>query len=83
MLGYEKKESLYLAPENIRAIFNLAGIVMPSVMLNGRIVGKWKKKNRKLTLELFADIPQRDIAVIKGKAESIWPDLASIAFERN
>lgn len=44
MLGYEKKESLYLAPENLRAIFNLAGIVMPPVMLDGRVVGKWKRR---------------------------------------
>ena len=44
MLGYQKKESLYLPQEHLRGIFNLAGIVMPSVLLNGKVVGKWKKK---------------------------------------
>ena len=80
MLGYEKKESLYLAPENIRAIFNLAGIVMPSLMLDGRIVGKWKKKNRKLTVELFDNVQKSDIAAIKEKAESLWSDLTAVGF---
>ena len=48
LLGYEKKESLYLPQEHLRKIFNLAGIVMPSVLLNGQIVGRWKKKEHKL-----------------------------------
>lgn len=78
MLGYEKKESLYLAPEHLRAIFNLAGIVMPPVMLNGRVVGKWKKKNRKLTIELFDNVQESGIAAIKAKAESLWNDLTAI-----
>lgn len=53
MLGYEKKESLYLKQEDLRKIFNLAGIVMPALMLDGRVIGKWKKKNRKLSIDLF------------------------------
>ena len=80
MLGYEKKESLYLAPEHLRAIFNLAGIVMPPVMLDGRVVGKWKKKNRKLTVELFDNVQKSDIAAIKEKAESLWSDLTAVGF---
>ena len=31
MLGYEKRESLFLRPEHLRGIFNLAGIVLPIV----------------------------------------------------
>ena len=48
MLGYQKKESIYVSPEHLRGIFNLAGIVMPSILLYGNVVGKWKKKNRKI-----------------------------------
>lgn len=80
MLGYEKKESLYLAPENMRAIFNLAGIVMPSVMLNGQVVGKWKKKNRKMQVILFAKAGKRGESAIREKAASLWEDLTSIEF---
>lgn len=53
MLGYQKKESIYLPQEDLREIFNLAGIVMPPILLNGKVVGKWKKKNSTLTLKCF------------------------------
>ena len=45
MLGYQKSKSIYLPKEHLRGIFNLAGIVMPSILLNGRVVGKWQNKH--------------------------------------
>ena len=78
MLGYQKKESIYLAPEHLRGIFNLAGIVMPAVLLHGNVVGKWKKKNRKLTVKLFKKVGKKDLAHIKNKAETLWEDLSAI-----
>ena len=33
MLGYEKKQSVFLPPEYLRGIFSLSGIVMPPVLL--------------------------------------------------
>lgn len=81
MLAYDKKESLYLKPENMRAIFNLSGIVMPGILLNGEIVGKWKKKNKKLTIELFSNAGRKGKAMIKRKAESLWSDIACVDFQ--
>lgn len=80
MLGHEKKESLYLQPENKRAIFNLAGIVLPALMVNGQVAGKWKKKKRKLSIELFTSVEPNDIAAIKEKAASLWDDISQIDF---
>lgn len=80
MLGYEKKESLYLEADNMRSIFNLAGIVMPALMMNGQVIGKWKKKGKKLSIELFDQVSADDKAVIKGKAESIWNNMAAVEF---
>lgn len=80
MLGYEKKESIYLKPAHLRGIFNLAGIVMPSVLFHGMVVGRWKKKNRKLTIELFIHISERDRRIMKTTAESLWADINSIEF---
>ena len=75
MLGYEKKESLYLPAEHLRGIFNLAGIVMPAILYRGKVIGRWKKKNRTLTAELFAE-PDTDIkTTIAAEAESLWGDL--------
>lgn len=78
MLGYQKKESLYLAPEHLRGIFNLAGIVMPAVLLHGKVVGKWKKKSRMLTIDLFTPLGKKDLAAIKEKAEALWNDLSAV-----
>ncbi len=78
MLGYEKKESLYLPQEHLRKIFNLAGIVMPSLMINGQVVGKWKLKNRKLNVELFSKISEKEKKTIKKQAEILWNDIKRI-----
>lgn len=66
----------------MRAIFNLVGIVMPPVMLNGQVVGKWKKKNRKLQVMLFANVGRHGESVIREKAESFWDDISSIKLVR-
>lgn len=80
MLGYQKRESLYLEPEHLRGIFNLAGIVMPAILLHGNVAGKWKKKNRKLLITLFTPVSEKDISIIKNKAEELWNDLSAIEF---
>lgn len=80
MLAYDKKESLYLKAENIRGIFNLAGIVMPAVMLDGQVIGRWKKKNKKVTVELFSGVGKKEKALMTEKAEELWGDLPAVDF---
>ena len=82
MLGYQKKESIYLPQEHLRGIFNLAGIVMPPILLNGRVVGKWKKKNSKLTVTLFEAVATEDKKMICDTAEELWNDISKITFEQ-
>ena len=72
MLGYEKKESIYLPQEHLRKIFNLAGIVMPAVLLDGQAAGKWKKKDRRLTVELFSSVDDSRQRAICETAEMLW-----------
>lgn len=81
MLGYEKKESLFLDQAHLRKIFNLAGIVMPAVLLRGRVVGKWKKKDRKLEIELFEPLPEADRTLIRAKAEELWADITKLEWK--
>ena len=78
MLGYEKKESLYLPQEHLRKIFNLAGIVMPALLINGQVAGKWKMKNNKLSVELFRKVSGQEEEFIKENAEILWNDLKKI-----
>lgn len=81
MLGYEKKESLYLAPEHLRKIFNLAGIVLPALLLDGRVAGRWKHKDGKLTVEPFRPLTPAERQEIEKKAETLWPSLKKISFQ--
>lgn len=81
MLGYQKKESIYLPQEHLRGIFNLAGIVMPPILLNGRVVGKWKKKNANVMFTLFETISDREKKIISNTAENLWDSILKIKFE--
>lgn len=83
LLAHEKKESLFLDQDDLRSIFNLAGIVMPSVMIDGKIVGKWKKKNKKLSVTMFKTATQQDKSIIADFAGALWNDISSISFEQN
>ena len=80
MLGYEKKESLYLPPEYMRGIFNLAGIVMPALLLNGTVAGRWKNKNGKVRVELFRPLTAAERHLVCQGAEALWPDMKKLEF---
>ena len=81
LLAHEKKESLFLRGENLRAIFNLAGIVMPALMLDGEVVGKWKKKGGKLLVTPFRALTRREKELVSGSAGELWKDIVSISFD--
>lgn len=71
LLGYQKTESLYLPQEHLRKIFTLAGIVMPAVLLHGRVVGQWKRKNTKLLITLFEPLSSAEKEVMEQKIFSL------------
>lgn len=78
MLGYQKTESLYLPQEHLRGIFNLAGIVMPAVLLRGRVVGKWKKKGARVAVTAFETLAAPDRKQIEDSASATWPDMKGL-----
>lgn len=78
MLGYEKKESLYLRPEDMHRIFNRAGIVMPALLLRGEVAGMWKENSGVLTVTIFRSVSDSELAAIKAQAEIIWPQIRKI-----
>ncbi|MBQ8497698.1 MAG: winged helix DNA-binding domain-containing protein [Clostridia bacterium] len=81
MLGYQKKESLYLKEEHLRKLFNLAGIVMPAVLLRGEVIGKWKKTGTKLLITLFENISSQDKEMMEYQAKMLWSKEIRIVFE--
>ena len=72
MLGYRKEDNPFLPPEHLRGIFNLAGIVMPAILLRGRVVGRWKQKDGKMTFSLFEKVNAKDRKLILRSAERLW-----------
>lgn len=72
MLGYEKKESIFLPLEYLRGIFTLAGIVMPGILLKGQVVGRWKRKNDRLTLTPFRSLTEPEKKIILRTVEQQW-----------
>ena len=77
MLGYEKKESLFLPPPYLRDIFTRSGIVRPALLIDGTVSGHWNLKNGTLTITLLSPIDQ---TAILNAAQSQWPDLRKIEF---
>lgn len=72
LLGHEKKESLFLPPEHVRKIFNLSGIVMPSLLVDGRIRGQWKEKGGKLHIALFEKLTKKQRSSLEEAAFARW-----------
>lgn len=77
MLGYEKKESLFLPPDYLRDIFTLSGIVRPALLVDGTVSGHWNLKNNKLTVTLFQAV---DHSLLTEAAQQQWPVLKKIEF---
>lgn len=78
MLGYEKMESLCLPSEHLRNVFSLSGIVRPTVLMGGQVVGCWNRKNRKLSVTLFAPA---DHEVVREAVRSLWGHDTLLVFE--
>ncbi len=75
LLGYKKEESIFLPQEHLRGIFNLAGIVMPPILFDGRVVGRWKKKNKKMSFELFEKVSHKERNIIENTAAGLYGEI--------
>ena len=65
LLGYEKKESLFLKKEHIRGIFNLTGIVFAPILYKGDIVGRWKLNKKVMECSLFEQLTKKQLDAIE------------------
>lgn len=74
MLGYRKEDNPFLPPEHLRQVFGLTGIVAPTIVLNGRAVGRWKQAAACVTCAAFEPLSAAGKRLIARKAEALWPD---------
>ena len=72
MMGYRKEENPFLPGGHLRGIFNLAGIVNPAILLQGRVVGKWKEKNGKVEFTAFEPLAAAEKRKIAESAETLF-----------
>lgn len=72
MLGYEKKENPFLPPEHMRKIFSLSGIVMPALLVDGKVKGMWKEKGKKILTTLFEPLDKEQMDALKETAHALW-----------
>ena len=73
MLGYEKKESLFLPPERMRSVFSLAGQVAPVLLLHGRVCGIWRRKGASIHLTLWEALSPQDADFVYAAARAAFP----------
>ena len=81
MLGYEKKESLFVAPEHLRSVFNLSGIVLPCVLLDGAAAARWKVSGGKCAVAPFRPLKAREKKAVEREIRRWFPETARIVWE--
>lgn len=78
LLGYRKEDNPILPPEHLRGVFNLTGIVHPTVLAeDGRIVARWREKDGKVELMPFENIGVRTKKRIEREVEK-WFEVKEI-----
>lgn len=68
LLGYEKKRNPVLPAPYLRNIFSLSGIVMAPVLLQGRIVGRWKRQKNGISISLFETVSRANRELMEQTA---------------
>ena len=83
MLGYEKRSNPFLPEESLRGVFTLTGIVRPSILLDGKIVGVWKRCGKAVELTELTPlqtlqrsrIEEEALRIFKGEVSKlVWRD---------
>ncbi len=81
MLGYEKKQNVFLPPEYLRSIFSLSGIVMPPVLLRGVVAGRWKRSGKRLLVTCFRPFSREERGFTEAAAARLWSEAVRVVFQ--
>ena len=81
VLGYEKKQSIFLPQEYLRGIFSLSGIVMPPVLLHGSVAGRWKHSGKHLLIMQFRPFSQEERGFAEAAAAQLWGEAVQPVFQ--
>lgn len=81
VLGYEKKQSIFLPQEYLRGIFSLSGIVMPPVLLHGSAAGRWKRSGKRLFVTQFRPFSREERGFVETAAAQLWGEAVQPVFQ--
>lgn len=81
LLGYKKEESVFLPPEHLRRVFNLSGIVLPCVLLDGQAAARWKAAGRKCAVAPFRPLKVREKKAVEREVRRWFPETEKIVWE--
>ena len=70
----EASENPFLPPEHLKKVFNNTGIVFPTLLLDGKVLGKWKEQDKSITLTAFENWNKTQTAAVEKTARTLWPD---------
>ena len=71
ILGYKDRDRM-LEKRYLREVTNMAGIVLPSVLIRGRIRARWKLTGSNLIVTSFDKRLKKDEAAIRRKAKEVF-----------
>ena len=72
MLGYEKRANPFLPEDALRSVFTLSGIVWPAILLDGKIVGIWKRRGKAVELTGLMPLQSLQRRRIEEEADRLW-----------
>ena len=78
MLGYEKRSNPFLPESALRGVFTLTGIVRPSILLDGKIVGVWKRRGTSVEVTSLTSLQPLQRSRIEEEALRIFGDGISL-----
>ena len=81
MLGYEKKESVFLPQEHLRGIFSRSGIVLPCLLLEGQAAGQWKVSGKTCAVTPFRALKAREKKAAEREVRRWFPAVERVAWE--
>ncbi|MDR1642789.1 MAG: winged helix DNA-binding domain-containing protein, partial [Clostridiales bacterium] len=74
IMGYKDRTSI-LRDEWKRSLITVSGIVLPPLMLDGNIVGRWKKDKKVMEVLLFGKIGKAKVQLIERSVSKEFPDV--------
>lgn len=81
LLGYEKRDGLFLPPEYLRDVFSRAGIVFPAVLLHGTVAGRWKCAGKRCQITPFRPFSPGEREAVQEQLFRYRPEVLELRWE--